>query len=173
VIDFGLRLEDVDRWGLQSEPVDIPVKGEPHEIAAKRANWLDATTKRLIERGATGGEITFVLTDEKGERGETMKRVELNAFDAQSFVAFIEDKLERHGLGKVTPDAAPLGAAHSAFVRAKRVCARLGPEIDAINSESVDVPDDLAERVRAELETNPGMPWDAVVAALVSNEVEN
>ena len=170
VIDFGLRLEDVERWDLQSEPVDIPVKGEPHEIAAKRANWLDATRKRLIERGATGGEIGFLLTDENGERGEAMKRVELNALDAQSFVAFIEDKLERHGLGKVTPDAAPLGDAYAAFVRAKRIRARLGPEIDAINSELVDVPDDLAERVRAELEANPDAPWDAVVAALANDE---
>ena len=170
VIDFGLRLEDIERWDLQSEPVDIPVKGEPHEIAAKRANWLDATTKRLIERGATGEEIAFLLTDENGARGETMNRVELNALDARSFVAFIEDKLERHGLGKVTPDAAPLGDAYAAFVRAKRIRARLGPEIDAINSESVDVPDDLAENVRAGLETNPDTPWDAVVAALANDE---
>ena len=101
-------------------------------------------------------------------RGGT--RVELNALDAQSFVAFIEDKLERHGLGKVTPDAAPLGEAYAAFVRANRIRARLGPEIDAINSELVDVPDDLAERVRAELETNPDTPWDAVVAALANDE---
>jgi DNA topoisomerase VI subunit B len=170
VIDFGLRLDDVERWGLQSEPVDIPVKGKPYEIAAKRANWLAATARRLIERGATRAEIAFLLTDDHGVRGDMMKRVELNALDARSFVAFIEDKLEEHGLGKVTPDAVALGAAYATFVRANRIRARLGPEIDRLNAEPVDVPGDLAERVRDELTADRDASWDKVVATLAEGE---
>jgi hypothetical protein len=99
-----------------------------------------------------------------------MKRVELNALDGRSFVAFIEEKLEQHGLGKITPAAAALNAAYAAHARANRIRARLGPEIDRINEEPVTVPGDLAERVRIELTANPDTSWDAVVATLANGE---
>jgi hypothetical protein len=170
VIDFGLRLDDVEEWGLQSEPVEIPVKGEPQALAEKRAKWLDATETRLVERGATEAEIDFLLTDDNAVRGETMKRVELNALDARSFVALIEEKLERHGHSKASPDDAALRAAYAACTRANWIRARLGPEIYRINEEPVTVPGDLAERVRAKLAANPDTSWDKVVAALVNEE---
>jgi hypothetical protein len=170
VIDFGLRLTDVNERELQSEPVDIPgdFRNLSAETAAeKRENWLDATEERLRDdRGATEEEIEFLLTDEKGERGAMMKRVELNALDAQNFVAFIEAKLEEHGLGKVMPDSETLADVYAFFARAKRMLVRLGPEIDRLNAEPVDIPDDLADRLGEMLEDDPETSWDATLETL-------
>jgi hypothetical protein len=77
VIDLGLRLADVEKHGLESESVEY----------RESARSIRAS---LAESGATDAEIAFLLT----------KRVELNAFASDKLVAWIEGKLEEHGVAK-------------------------------------------------------------------------
>jgi hypothetical protein len=163
--------------GQRPRPVQGRVRGAggamPHVLSLRGRPDRDVPEAAVyigdrVKRDATRDEIDFLLSDENGGRGERMKRVELNALDARSFIAFIEDKLVAHGVGKVTPDDGPLGEAYAAFVRAQRIRERLGAEIDAINAEPVEIPADLAERVQEKLAADPGASWDAVIEELAS-----
>jgi DNA topoisomerase VI subunit B len=74
VIDLGLRLEDVQARGLQSEPVQYhAVKKAPQQ--------------RLRECGATQEECDFLAEEQPYGRGWTGQRVELNAMDAPTFIS--------------------------------------------------------------------------------------
>src|SRR5262249_26714673 len=75
--DIGLRLVDVQRLELVSEPVALEEKSKA------------AIANRLKINGATEAEIEFLL------RG---RRVELNAMTSDQFVAFVEEKLIEHGV---------------------------------------------------------------------------
>jgi hypothetical protein len=66
IIDIGLRLADVERMGLESEPVQVN-------------NW-EARSATLERHGATRAEISF-LSD---------RRVELNAMTSRQFADFVE-----------------------------------------------------------------------------------
>src|SRR5215212_679218 len=72
VVDLGLRLNDTD--GLESEEVHIP---SPQK-----------TRETLRKHGATDEEVKFLLH----------RRVELNAFTSRDLIAWIERKLDQHGV---------------------------------------------------------------------------
>ena len=88
IVDLGIRLADVTAEGLDSEPVDYPENSEHN----------------LRENGATEAEIAFMV--------EGQQRVELNAFDSDHFIAWLERKLMAHGVTKFVPDDAALTAAY-------------------------------------------------------------
>jgi hypothetical protein len=96
-VDLGLRLADVERLSLQSEPVALA-----GDLAAKRS--------RLKINGATEPETAFLLSG---------RRVELNAMPSDVFVRFVEDGLRAHGATKVIPDTKLLAEAYAAMKRAK------------------------------------------------------
>ena len=74
VTDLGLRLADVEAYGLQSE--DFTFRGLPDDIEA---------------------------TSQEREFFESGKRVELNAFTAPDFIEWLETKLRKHLPGKFVP----------------------------------------------------------------------
>ena len=78
VVDLGLRLADVEDSGLEAE--DVFYSSDP--------------APNLRKNGATAEEIAFLRS----------RRVELNAFASADFVAWIERKLEQHGVAKIVPD---------------------------------------------------------------------
>jgi DNA topoisomerase VI subunit A len=82
IADIGLRLDDVERMSLASEPV--VVKGAWRERA-----------DTLRRHGGTEKEIEF-LRDQ---------RVELNAMTSPQIIDFIEAKFREHGVAKLIPDA--------------------------------------------------------------------
>ncbi|MFN2471053.1 MAG: hypothetical protein ABR583_08705 [Gaiellaceae bacterium] len=163
LVDIGLRLNDVmdSRWGLaeMSEPVTYGKEGK----ADPRPN--------LIRRGATAHEVLYLCeTEEPPFRG---RRVELNALVGRTFIDWFEHKLDEQGVTKVIPDVPMLeGAYRRAFEletinRAIRVAHR-----DAADKAArTTVPSDLLTRVANALEMHPEMPWDAVVAAIVEDDV--
>ncbi len=137
-------MEDVD--GLETEEVSHNASDE-------------AVAANLRENGATEEEIEFLLS----------QRVELNAFASDELVEFIEGKLEAVGIEKVIPDEQTLKqACHRA--RAK---ALINEQIEAIvEKASADAAQmtevsDLADRVRALLEDDPALSWDAAIARIV------
>jgi hypothetical protein len=146
IIDIGLRLTDVERMGLDSEPVKVN-------------NW-QARSATLERHGATAAEIAF-LAD---------RRVELNAMTSRQFVNFVEQKLIENGVTKVIPDAEVV------YAHARRLIEqKLGEEaIDKIRvklaqeAASTVLPEDLCEQLNAEIERNPSRSWDAALANLIA-----
>jgi hypothetical protein len=88
IVDLGVRLNDVREYFLPSEPVDYRSDSEPN----------------LRDNGATQEEIAFLVG--KGQLGGRYhgRRVELNAFTSDQFVAWLEAKLQHHKVRKVIPD---------------------------------------------------------------------
>lgn len=144
-IDLGLRLEDVHAYSLSSEP-----------CALRGTN---------IPGDATEEEREFLLAGQ---------RVELNAFTSPQFVEWIENKLKASGISKVVPDDTTLTNAY------RRAALRTGLQRvidDAIEKLSddvrnLDVPSDLEQMTRAQLERSPRIPWDEAVADIASENAE-
>ena len=149
VIDIGLRLEDVEKYDLISEP-----------FVPKGKSW--AVREKLDLNGATEDEIEFLMT----------RRVELNAFTSNDFIEWIESKLAEHGVKKVVPDDETL---QEAYRRAAQIAYVNGhiEEIEdeaKVHAETITIPDDLGEQVRKGLKEHSHLPWDKVIATLVEQE---
>jgi hypothetical protein len=145
VIDLGLRLPDID--GLETE--DVYDDTSP---AARRAN--------LRANGATPEEIDFLLE----------RRVELNAFASDQLIAFIEQKLDEHGIKKVLPSNDRLADAYKLYVRGSRIEKIIEAALEQQKDSPIDVPADLNERVRAYLGEHPSAPWERAVEDVVEEE---
>jgi hypothetical protein len=147
VIDLGLRLEDVE--GLETEDVFIDAK------LKARAN--------LRENGATEHEIDFLLHH----------RVELNAFASDEFVAWLERKLEQHGIAKVVPDGDALAAVYLRMRKQAAVQDHIDDLLGKLEDEPAPpVPDDLVARIREKLSELPELSWDAVLRDLAEDDHE-
>ena len=143
VIDLGLRLEDIDE--LQTE--DAFDKGD-----------RDSRARNLQENGATIEEIDFLLDG----------RVELNAMTSDQMIDFVERKLKQHGIEKVVPDADDLATAYALFARSHQAEQIVRRELKKLNGAAVEVPPDLAQRVRRHLLQHPEVRWDQAVLNLVA-----
>jgi DNA topoisomerase VI subunit B len=148
-VDMGLRLDAVD--GLDDEPVALKDK--------------DAVAYRLRINGATEAEIEFLLEGPEG----VGRRVELNAMTSDQFIAFVERKLEEHGVAKVVPNTDLLAETYTAFRRSALATSALRAELARLNASLVDVPTDLERQVRAYLADQPAAAWDDAVLAIVGN----
>ena len=121
---------------------------------------MESIRHRLRLAGATPEEINFLLT----------RRVELNAFTSDALVAWIEGKLEEHGVGKVIPDDETLTEAYrrelqSAWLR-DRFDALLEASYKAV--EGLDIPTDLRKRVSAALDEDPELAWNQAVRSIAA-----
>jgi hypothetical protein len=88
-----LRIGDIG--GLASESCQCRISGEA-----------------LYEHGATPAEVAFL---------QSGQRVELNAMTSEDFVAFVERKLDEHGIETVVPERDQLDDAYCAFARTEAV----------------------------------------------------
>ena len=137
VVDLGMRLADID--GLEAERVSLPAS----------AKW------NLRKNGATSEEIDFLLE----------QRVELNAFASDELVAWIEGKLEEHGVAKVIPDEDSLADAYRRAKQQAFVQGKIDDVLDEAHDlgEHAEIPDDLADKVALRLKKDSTLPWDTVV----------
>lgn len=142
VIDLGIRLDDIEREHLASEPVKYTKNPEAN----------------LALNGATQKEIAWLLAD--GGR-----RVELNAFTNDHLIAWLERKLQTHGVTKLIPTDDVLAVAYR---RATRIHAvnRLIAESEQQTGDRTPIPSQLRDRVQQMLKETPTMPWDAAVAEI-------
>ena len=101
--------------------------------------------ENLRLNGATREEAEFLLA----------QRVELNALTSDQLVAFIERKLEKHGIKKLIPKADMLREAYRLFVRSNRVEKIVEEVLEDIESEEIEVPSNLNARVAAYLREHP------------------
>jgi hypothetical protein len=150
VVDFGLRLADVESMELESEDVYF---GERVDFDAKIAT--------LQRHGATAAEIHFLVGNEQ--------RVELNAMTSPQFIDFLEAKLAENGISKMVPDPATLAIAAQ---RAAAI-ARMQQEIDTISATvaDIDVPADLETQVRARLAERSDLTWDQALVGIMGGTI--
>jgi transposase len=93
------------------------------------------------------------------------ERVELKAMTSDALVAMIKRKLEEYGLKKVVPNADLLAETYRAFHRRHRLRERFTKMEQLFDKEvyAADIPDDLAEQVRAVLAEHTDLRWDDAI----------
>jgi hypothetical protein len=149
-------LEDVQKYDLLSESC---------ECKDNEANRLG-----LQRNGATEEEIDFLCSGQ---------RVELNAFNTEDLIEWIESKLEVHGVKKIIPDGETL---ELAYRRARHLAdfeeqvqearKQLEQEWEAKVAEyakddgKLKVPKSLARKVKKFLESNRQFFWEDAVLFL-------
>jgi hypothetical protein len=151
-IDLGLRLADVEQYGLEAEDVSYG-RTDP------RFN--------LRENGATPEEIRFLAGHDNGHH-HYGQRVELNAFASDQLVEWIETKLEENQFGKLVPDQDVLEDCY------RRECERqfIEKEIAKIreaNAErfaKLEIPPGLSDRVLKEFKQDNTQSWDEAISAI-------
>jgi hypothetical protein len=161
VIDLGLRLSDVEAMGLQSEPVAF----ETLKAKTKKADTLR-------RHGATTEEIAFLMGPEISTRGS---RVELNAMTSRQFIDFVEQKLEEHGVEKIIPDDDVM-VEHARRVLEQVLADKAIEQIkERIAKEAAEIklPKDLRQLVEDEIVLDPALSWDAAVATVVGELIED
>lgn len=147
VIDLGLRLEDVKKHGLQSEDVHYG-RSDP--------------TDNLADNDATRDEIAFLCAGGDPYHGYRGKRVELNAFTSQDFVAWIEGKLKKHGVKKIVPADDVLDGAYKRVLSLKLLDREMEPARKRIEEKvaCLKLPRGLRKRLIERLKRDPAVPWD-------------
>ena len=113
----------------------------------------------LRASGATDAEVKFLLT----------RRVELNAFASDQFIAWIEAKLKQHGITKVVPDETTLGKAYRRIRQQAKVQLVIDEALDNMDEDEGDVPDTLARKISELQNAEPTLTWDAALKRIVFN----
>lgn len=159
VIDWGLRLDDVERWNLLHKAED----------------WINNTSSKdpsvyLREAGATEEEIAFLIDGEQSWAKHWVgRRVELNAFRSADFIAWLESKLQEYGIRKVVPAEGILIHAYRRALQTKLANEHIASAAAAIRerAERAQLPDDLPTLVEEALRRNNALAWDEAIAKLV------
>jgi hypothetical protein len=153
VVDLGLRLKDARAMGLQSERVSYKTKKDPRA--------------RLRECGATEEECHFLVTG--GAPGNWWgERVELNAMTAAQFLKYLERKLKKIGVRKVTPEGEVLAKAYRRAWRQHTI----QDAVDRAMAKSTDdaiIPRNLAEKVRRKVQRTR-LAWDDALHEIVKQQ---
>jgi hypothetical protein len=152
VVDIGLRLDDVEEMGLESEPTDVS------------GNWW-RREETLRRHGAKPEEIAFLET----------KRVELNAMTSRQLLDFVEAKLGEHGVEKLVPEDAVLEQHARRLIEqrlANEAIARLKSKITQ-QAGAKKLPTDLRERLADVLKEERHLPWDAALAEMLIAELKD
>jgi hypothetical protein len=147
VTDLGLRLDDVQTLGLESEA-----------SFDRGSQW--SIKKNLRKNGATEDEIGFLLEE----------RVELNALPSDTLIEWIETKLDNHGVKKVIPDHELLDDAYRhalATTYAEDRCEDVIQEARTHGNEA-EVPGDLTDQVAKLLEKCPHLSWHDVIRSIAA-----
>ena len=156
-IDLGLRLEDIQKYALESE--DVYYRGANGRTLIDDQSIRLKIRDQLKTNGATKEELEFLLHH----------RVELNAFASDQLVEWIEEKLVEHGVEKVVPEEETLTKAVRGFARdliAKRYLDTFAADIDREVDAAALALTGLAPAVSKMLEEDPALPWDKALAQI-------
>jgi DNA topoisomerase VI subunit B len=155
VVDLGIRLDDVNEYGLVSEP-----------WSAKADRWK--VEQRLRINSATPEEIAYIVRagDHRKSSGQ---RVELNAFTSDQFISWLEAKLDEHGVQKVIPDAETLALQYRRSLARHAVNKKIDEIQASVRTEATQatIPGDIADRVRDLLANDSSMSWDDAITQIV------
>jgi hypothetical protein len=155
IVDLGLRLEDIQAEGLQSEP--IPLKKDPDK---QKRTWAKQAMT-LARHGATPEEIEFLRT----------RRSELNMLSGRRFLDFLERKLRQHGVTKYIPDEATLREHLTRFRERQLAKELLNTHRDELKAKAAEmpIPEALDQAVKDSLADQPELPWDMAVVGILKD----
>jgi hypothetical protein len=159
VTDLGLRLADVENYGLEAESVSYG-KTNPKF--------------NLRDNGATQEEIEFLAGRSDGYH-HYGQRVELNAFASDQLMKWIESKLEENDIDKLIPEQEILETQY------RRECERqfIDKEIARIRQENaerfatLDIPSDLTDLIRDRFTEDKAQSWDEALSAIAEEQMED
>jgi hypothetical protein len=139
VTDLGLRLIDVEKYGLQSESCDF--------------------------RGRFASDS--ICTQKEKEFLQSRRRVELNAFTSPQFVEWLESKLAQHLPKRLIPDDEILHDAYLRAVALASINEAIEEAIESRKelANSVKVPKSLRRDLQKLMKENP-QPWDRALYRL-------
>ena len=155
VVDFGIRLDDVNEYDLVAEPWSARVARNKVET-------------RLRINKATRQEIDFIVRG--GNYGVSWgERVELNVFTSDQFIGWLEAKLDEHGVHKVIPDAETLALQYRRVLARHAVNKKIDEIRASVRTEATQaaIPGDIADRVRDLLDDDDSMSWDDAITQIV------
>lgn len=152
IVDLGIRLEDVRAEDLASEPVSY--RG-------------DDPARNLSENGATKDEIEFLVGGQQ--------RVEINAFDNDHLIAWLERKLTAHGVKKLIPDDATLVNAYRRAILIHTINDGIEDAQQAASERAkrARVPASLGHQVRRRLTADPTLAWDDAIAEIAAEMIDD
>lgn len=145
VIELGLRYEDIG--GLQSERVMYNRTKNPKYYLQAYCN-------------ATKEESEFLVSGSSAN-GWHGQRVELNAFTSDQFIAWLENKLQAHGVKKVIPNKENLIKAYQRAVFHQKLNQEAALLQEQLENEPVEIPDNLEVLVKER--ANGITAWDEAV----------
>ena len=156
--DLGLRLADVENYGLEAESVSYG-KTNPKF--------------NLRDNGATPAEIEFLAGRSDGYH-HYGQRVELNAFASDQLMKWIESKLEENAIDKLIPEQAVLEEHY------RRECERqfIEKEIAKLRQAhaerfaQLEIPPGLSNLIREQLKEDRTQSWDEAVSAIAEDRME-
>ena len=153
IIDIGLRLADVEKYALASEPVDYD--SDP--------------TENLRSNGATDEEIRFLVGKRGSDNRFHGRRVELNQFTSDQMVEWLEAKLRGHRVSKVIPDDRTLEQSWRRALELHELNKQLkkaAPEARRA-ARARRVPVNLSKRIAKMLKEDPALAWDEALSRLM------
>jgi hypothetical protein len=155
IIDIGLRLADVTRLALESEPVKL---GKNDSREARR--------QTLERHGASDEEIEFLVPEDKDEE---CRRVELNAMTSRQLVDFVEKAFVAHGVAKVIPNGQIIEQQARHYLENKLAGDLIAKHAEAIaaRAAAAELPADLVAQVERLLKEEPALSWDQALVRLV------
>jgi len=117
----------------------------------------------LRKDGAKEDEVEFLLE----------KRVELNAFTSEDFIAFLESKLDEAGIKKIIPDDKTLRETWIRFERGKQLHVQFGQLKAEFDKEKPPKPPaDLKVRIEAVFDDNPELPWYDAIYKILGEDLD-
>lgn len=149
VIDLGFRIGDVD--GVESEPVTYKQRSDPRDY--------------LRRCEATPEERNF-LVKSGNWRGWYGERVELNAMTSDQLIEWLVGKLEANGAEKVIPESETLVDAYKRAAFLANIDRKIESLKEELESQPVEIPTDLEERVKDMLAEDDRLSWDEAVYRL-------
>jgi hypothetical protein len=152
VIDLGLRLEDVEAMGLESETVEVKNR--------------ESRREKLWEHGATDEEIALLVpADDNME----CRRVELNAMTSPQLVEFVEGKLNEYGVTKVVPQDDVIEAHARRLLEqtlTQKAIEQMASKIQR-KAKKIELPTDLVDQICNLLDEHPALSWDQATSTIL------
>ena len=144
VYDLGLRLDDAEQYGLESEPCDF-----------KGGFASDSICTPVEREYLMGGQ-----------------RIELNAFTSPDFVAWLESKLGEHLPKRLIPSEDVLAAAYRCALVVAKVNDAIEEVLDEAIDESgeLKIPKTLKRQLTKAMKDDP-VSWDTALYRLVKSKL--
>ena len=170
VIDLGLRLQDAQAMGLDSEETEYD--GDPVPDL-KRYGATDKEIEFLTQKRKVGifdedGNPVFNEYGEPDYKTVPPSRIELNEMDSETFITWLEEKLKEQKVKKVIPDRRTMAAAWQCQWQTAQLN-RMIRKAQAKIGDAPKLPPTITRQLEKALEKNTEASWDEILANRAAN----